>query len=61
VLTVGTLTVIDTALFPDKTVWSFYGRGYAFFPVLLPILGMVWLYHNRPSRLAALATAEVAA
>ena len=60
VLTVGTLTVIDTALFPDKTVWSYYGRGYAFVPVLLPILGMIWLYRNRPSRLAARAAAEVA-
>lgn len=61
VLVVGTLTLIDTALFPDKTVWSFYGRGYAFVPLLLPILGMIWLYRNRPSRTASLVTPEVAA
>jgi hypothetical protein len=27
VLTVGTLTVLDTGDFPDDTVWSVYGRG----------------------------------
>lgn len=49
VLTVGTLSLADGVLFPADTVWSFYGRGYVFIPLALPILGMIWLYRRRPS------------
>ena len=49
VLTVGTLTIVDANLFPEKTVWSFYGRGYAFVPLVLPILGLIWLSRTRPA------------
>lgn len=49
VLSVGTLSLIDGVLFPADTVWSFFGRGYVFIPLVLPILGMVWLYRRRPS------------
>ncbi len=30
------------------TVWSVYGMGYLFIPLVLPILGMVWLSKNKP-------------
>jgi hypothetical protein len=43
VLVVGTLSVADPAAFPDETVWSFYGRGYFFVPLVLPILGLLAL------------------
>jgi cytochrome bd-type quinol oxidase subunit 2 len=43
VLTVGTLSLLDPDLFPDETVWSGYGYGYLFFPLVLPILGLLWL------------------
>jgi hypothetical protein len=43
VLTVGTLSVLDPAAFPDATVWSGYGRGYGFVPLALPVLGLLWL------------------
>jgi hypothetical protein len=43
VVVVGTLSVVDSALFPDDTVWSVFGRGYAFVPLVLPILGLLWL------------------
>jgi hypothetical protein len=43
VLVVGTLTVLDTADFPDDTVWSVYGRGYGFIPLVLPLVGLWWL------------------
>lgn len=43
VLVVGTLSVFDTAAFPDATVWSVYGRGYGFIPLVLPVLGLLWL------------------
>jgi hypothetical protein len=43
VLVVGTLSLADPAAFPDETVWSGYGRGYLFIPLVLPVLGLVWL------------------
>jgi hypothetical protein len=43
VVIVGTFSLIDPALFPHDTVWSVYGRGYLFIPLVLPILGMIWL------------------
>ena len=49
VLVVGALSVLDPVIFTDKAVWSFFGRGYGFVPLVLPILGMIWLYRHRPS------------
>ncbi len=43
VLVVGTLSVLDPAAFPDETVWSAYGRGYLFIPLVLPVLGLLFL------------------
>jgi len=43
VLVVGTLSVFATESFPDETVWSGYGRGYGFVPLVLPVLGLLWL------------------
>jgi spore maturation protein SpmA len=40
VLLVGTLTVVVDDLFPDQTVWSAYGAGYGFIPLVLPVLGL---------------------
>jgi hypothetical protein len=48
VLVVGTLTVLDAGDFPDDTVWSIYGRGYGFIPLVLPFVGLWWL--RRTSR-----------
>lgn len=47
VLAVGTLSVLDPAAFPRATVWSAYGIGYGFVPLVLPVLGLVWLYRTR--------------
>jgi hypothetical protein len=49
VLVVGALSVFDSVQFPHETVWSLFGRGYGFIPLLLPVLGLVWLYRRRPS------------
>jgi hypothetical protein len=27
-------------------VWSGYGRGYGFIPLVLPVLGLLWLRHQ---------------
>ncbi len=43
VLVVGALTVLDAAAFPDQTVWSDFGKGYLFIPVVLPLVGLWWL------------------
>ena len=48
VLTVGTLTLAVASDFPDDTVWSIYGRGYGFVPLVLPLVGLLWLRHTRP-------------
>lgn len=47
VLAVGTLTVLDPGLFPDQTVWSSYGAGYGWLPLVLPFAGIAWLLHTR--------------
>jgi hypothetical protein len=49
VLVVGTLSLVDRAAFPDETVWSGYGRGYVFVPLVLPILGLVLLLRRQKS------------
>ncbi|MCW2606279.1 MAG: hypothetical protein JWO60_972 [Frankiales bacterium] len=43
VLTVGTLSYADRSAFPDSTVWSGYGSGYGYVPLVLPVLGLLWL------------------
>lgn len=43
VLIVGTWTLVEPSAFPDATVWSDYGMGYLFIPVLLPVTAMYWL------------------
>jgi len=51
VLVVGTLSLVDRAAFPDETVWSGYGRGYGFVPLVLPVVGLLFL--RRQSRAGA--------
>lgn len=43
VLAIGTLSVVYPEAFPDETVWSAYGRGYGFIPLVLPLVGLYWL------------------
>jgi hypothetical protein len=40
---VGTVSLFVPQVFPDATVWSFYGMGYGFVPLVLPILGLWWI------------------
>ncbi|MFD9409618.1 hypothetical protein ACFWBN_21710 [Streptomyces sp. NPDC059989] len=47
VLAVGTWTLVRPSSFPDATVWSQFGMGYLFIPVILPITGMIWLRAKR--------------
>ncbi|HKH07917.1 MAG TPA: hypothetical protein VKA62_03115 [Agromyces sp.] len=50
VIVIGTLSVVFPELFPHDTVWSWFGRGYFFIPLVLPLLGMWWLATHRPDR-----------
>ena len=43
VLVVGTLSYLVPSEFPDKTVWSHFGAGYGYVPLVLPVLGLLWL------------------
>ncbi|MER7053736.1 MULTISPECIES: hypothetical protein [unclassified Streptomyces] len=47
VLTVGTWTLLEPSAFPDTTVWSDFGMGYLFIPVLLPLSALYWLRRAR--------------
>jgi len=42
VLVVGTASFLVPDAFPDKTVWSHFGQGYGFVPLVLPVLGLLW-------------------
>ena len=47
VLTVGTLSFVRPELFPDKTVWSHFGSGYGYLPLVLPFVGLWWIHRAR--------------
>lgn len=47
VLAVGLLTLVDDGLFPDQTVWSGFGAGYGFVPLVLPFVGLWWVRRTR--------------
>jgi len=53
VLAIGTASLVDPAAFPKATVWSVYGIGYGFVPLVLPILGLLWLRRRVPDRVGA--------
>ncbi|WP_243063703.1 hypothetical protein [Humibacter sp. RRB41] len=61
VLVVGTITTFAPGLFgagvgdpfgDNSTVWSTYGAGYLFIPLVLPVLGMLWLSRHKPASVA---------
>lgn len=43
VLAVGTASLLVPDAFPDSTVWSVFGQGYGFVPLVLPVLGLWWI------------------
>jgi hypothetical protein len=53
VLIIGTASLVFTSAFPDATVWSGYGDGYGFVPLILPVLGLIWLRRRREEPAAA--------
>jgi hypothetical protein len=62
VLVIGTLSTFAPSVIgmdaidpfgEDSTVWSAYGAGYLFIPLVLPVLGMLWLARHRPVAVSA--------
>lgn len=49
VLAVGALTLLDSVDFPRATVWSSFGAGYGYVPLVLPLVGLWWLWRTRPA------------
>ena len=47
VLIIGTLSLFTPSLFAHPSVWSFYGMGYGFIPLLLPIFGLWWVRREK--------------
>lgn len=47
VLVVGTLSVVTPGVLADETVWSSYGAGYGWLPLVLPFAGIAWLLRTR--------------
>ena len=43
VLSVGGLSILLPELFDHPSVWSGFGAGYGFIPLVLPVLGLIWL------------------
>lgn len=52
VLVVGAISYAAPSAFPDKTVWSHFGQGYGYVPLILPVLGLLWIRRNRQGRAA---------
>lgn len=50
VLVVGALSLAVPAAFPRSTVWSGFGQGYGYVPLVLPVLGLAWLRRTRAAR-----------
>ncbi|MDO5504225.1 MAG: hypothetical protein Q4G67_13750 [Actinomycetia bacterium] len=50
VLVVGLASYLVPEYFPDRTVWSHFGSGYGFIPLILPVLGLWWLARSAPDR-----------
>jgi hypothetical protein len=57
VLVVGALSLALPELFAHPTVWSWFGMGYLFVPLVLPFFGIWWLLTHRPATMPAAVTA----
>ncbi len=49
VLVIGTLSLLMPELFAHPTVWSWFGLGYVFVPLVLPFFGLWYLVTHRPA------------
>ena len=47
VVGIGALSVLQPDDFADATFWSRFGQGYGYVPLVLPLVGLVWLARTR--------------
>jgi hypothetical protein len=47
VLAIGLLSYTAPDLFAHPSVWSKFGQGYGYVPLILPILGLIWLRKSK--------------
>lgn len=47
VLIVGATSELVPSAFHQATVWTGFGSGYGFVPLVLPFVGLWWLRHTR--------------
>ena len=50
VLVIGVLSLTHPEIFAHPSVWSGFGEGYGYIPLVLPLVGLWWLYKNRGER-----------
>lgn len=60
VLIVGTLSLVSPELFAHPSVWSTFGIGYGFIPLVLPVLGLIWLRRTGRATSSAVAAEATA-
>lgn len=47
VLVVGSASLANPDVFGESTVWSLFGQGYGYVPLVLPFVGLWWLWRTR--------------
>jgi len=55
VLLVGAASLLLPGDFPKASVWSGFGHGYGFVPLVLPFVGLWWLHRTRPEQATTVA------
>lgn len=50
VVVVGVLSLTIPGHFAHASVWSGFGSGYGYIPLVLPVVGLWWLFRHRPVR-----------
>ena len=50
VLVVGLTSLVLPQDYPDQTVWSDFGAGYGYVPLVLPVVGLWWLLRGVRAR-----------
>ena len=58
VIAVGAASAAAPDVFGETTVWSGFGQGYGYVPLVLPFVGLWWLWHTRPGRSGAVRDPE---
>jgi hypothetical protein len=43
VLTIGVISLLAPELFVHPSIWSGFGSGYGYLPLVLPVLGLLWI------------------